>query len=121
MFQIEIMCGVLFNLQISLKNQGVTVLFTRGTGYTVVMTSAFDSVAASFDRYRTVPDQALVAIRKTIWDSTGMPESSRVLDMGAGTGRFGHAFVAAGDLYVGVDISLPMLREFQARNANACL
>lgn len=85
------------------------------------MTSAFDSAAATFDRYRTVPDQALLAIRRTIWDSAGRPESSRVLDLGAGTGRFGQAFVEAGDSYIGVDVSLPMLREFQARNANACL
>lgn len=85
------------------------------------MTSAFDSAAATFDRYRTVPDQALLAIRRTIWDSAGRSESSRVLDLGAGTGRFGQAFVEAGDSYIGVDVSLPMLREFQARNANACL
>lgn len=36
----------------------------------------------------------------------------RYLDVGAGTGRFGLAFVAAGDDYVGVDLSEGMLREF---------
>ena len=39
----------------------------------------------------------------------------RVLDLGAGTGRIGWPFVAAGDDYVGVDLSLGMLRAFVAR------
>ncbi|HEY6250418.1 MAG TPA: class I SAM-dependent methyltransferase, partial [Candidatus Angelobacter sp.] len=86
-----------------------------------VLTSPFDSAASTFDRYRALPDHALVAIRKAVWDSTGKPESSHVLEIGAGTGRFGHTFVEAGDSYLGVDISLPMLREFHARNADACL
>jgi SAM-dependent methyltransferase len=37
-----------------------------------------------------------------------------VLDLGAGTGRIGKAFVDAHDSYVGVDLSLAMLREFPA-------
>ena len=43
---------------------------------------------------------------------------ARLLDLGAGTGRIGRPFVAAGDDYVGVDLSLGMLREF-ARRAGA--
>ena len=39
----------------------------------------------------------------------------RLLDLGAGTGRIGWPFVAAGDDYVGVDLSLGMLREFVRR------
>jgi ubiquinone/menaquinone biosynthesis C-methylase UbiE len=39
----------------------------------------------------------------------------RVLDLGAGTVRIGAAFVAAGDDYVGVDLSLGMPREFRRR------
>ena len=39
----------------------------------------------------------------------------RLLDVGAGTGRIGWPFVAAGDDYVGVDLSLGMLREFVRR------
>ncbi|HEY6352516.1 MAG TPA: class I SAM-dependent methyltransferase [Candidatus Angelobacter sp.] len=85
------------------------------------MISAFDSSAATFDRYRALPDHALVAIRKTIWDSTGKPESAHVLELGAGTGRIGNAFVEAGDSYVGADISLPMLLQFHARNEDARL
>lgn len=83
--------------------------------------SAFDSTAATFDRYRALPNDALAAVRKAIWDSTGKALSSHVLEVGAGTGRIGSVFVEAGDSYVGADISLPMLREFRARNANAPL
>jgi len=38
-----------------------------------------------------------------------------VLDLGAGTGRIGLPFVAAGDNYTGVDLSFGMLREFPRR------
>jgi len=40
-----------------------------------------------------------------------------VLDLGAGTGRIGRAFVEAGDLYTGVDLSFEMLRKFGAAAA----
>lgn len=63
----------------------------------------------------------MAAIRKAIWDSTRKPRSSPVLEVGAGTGRIGKAFVEAGDSYVGVDISRPMLRQFHAHAAHACL
>jgi SAM-dependent methyltransferase len=42
-----------------------------------------------------------------------------ILDLGAGTGRIGWPFVAAGDDYVGADLSFGMLREFAARGAGA--
>jgi SAM-dependent methyltransferase len=41
----------------------------------------------------------------------------RLLDLGAGTGRIGRAFVAPGDDYVGVDLALAMLRAFAQRGA----
>jgi SAM-dependent methyltransferase len=44
-----------------------------------------------------------------------------VLDIGAGTGRIGKVFIAAGDSYVGVDTSLAMLREFPATAGNCML
>ena len=83
--------------------------------------SAFDSTAATFDRYRALPAEAVSAIRKAIWDSTGKAQSAHVVEVGAGTGRIGNTFVEAGDRYIGVDISLPMLREFRERNADATL
>jgi ubiquinone/menaquinone biosynthesis C-methylase UbiE len=76
------------------------------------MTSPFDNAAASFERCRPLPSGAPEAIRSAIWAAARISSPARVLDLGAGTGRFGRTFVAAGDFYVGVDNSLAMLREF---------
>ena len=85
------------------------------------MPSNFDGNAASFERHRALPGSVLEAIRKSVWECTGLGASARVLDLGAGSGRFGRVFVDAKDTYVGVDFSLEMLREFRARNSAACL
>jgi ubiquinone/menaquinone biosynthesis C-methylase UbiE len=65
------------------------------------------------------------AIRSAIWSVARLPDRARVLDVGAGTGRIGRAFLAAGDFYVGVDSSHAMLQEFSAkpefRESKSCL
>lgn len=68
-----------------------------------------------------MPGSVLEAIRKAVWECTGLGQQARVLDLGAGSGRIGRVFVDANDSYVGVDFSLPMLREFRARSSAACL
>src|SRR5215470_4333227 len=73
--------------------------------------AGYDAAAAAFDRHRALPDQVPAAIRAAVLAAVGIP-SPCLLDLGAGTGRIGRAFVAAGDDYVGVDLSLGMLREF---------
>jgi SAM-dependent methyltransferase len=55
------------------------------------------------------------AVRAAVLAAVAAP-APRLLDLGAGTGRIGRPFVAAGDEYVGIDLSLGMLREF-ARDA----
>ena len=77
--------------------------------------SDFDATAPTFDRYRALPRGVPGAIRSAIGTSIKAPPRPRVLDLGAGTGRIGKAFVAAGDAYVGVDLSLGMLREFTTK------
>ncbi len=77
----------------------------------MVQAPAFDIAAPAFARHRALPDGVPEAIRAAILDAIDTP-SPRLLDLGAGTGRIGRAFVAAGDDYVGVDLSLAMLREF---------
>jgi len=74
--------------------------------------AGFDAAAPTFDRYRALPQSVAEAIRAAIWSAVGAPAGARVLDLGAGTGRIGKAFVAAGDNYVGADHSFSMLREF---------
>ncbi|HET9366131.1 MAG TPA: class I SAM-dependent methyltransferase [Candidatus Angelobacter sp.] len=79
------------------------------------MAPAFDTVASSFERHRLLPSGVPEAIRSAIFAAAAhVPSPARVLDVGAGTGRIGRAFIAANDSYIGVDTSLAMLREFQA-------
>jgi ubiquinone/menaquinone biosynthesis C-methylase UbiE len=78
-------------------------------------TSAYDTTASSFERHRALPSSVIEAIRSAIWSAARLPDLARVLDVGAGTGRIGKAFLAAGDFYVGVDSSLAMLQEFSAK------
>ena len=77
--------------------------------------SVFDAVAPSFDRHRALPDGVVEAIRAAILASIDASSESRFLDLGAGTGRIGWPFVAAGDDYVGLDLSLGMLNAFSGR------
>jgi ubiquinone/menaquinone biosynthesis C-methylase UbiE len=77
--------------------------------------SAFDAVAPAFDRHRAIPDAAAQAIRAAIIGATDCPDPPRLLDLGAGSGRLGWPFVAAGDDYVGLDLSLGMLQAFSRR------
>jgi SAM-dependent methyltransferase len=77
------------------------------------MSAGFDHAAASFDRHRALPDGTAEAVRAAILGAVA--PRPRLLDLGAGTGRIGHAFVTAGDDYVGVDLSVGMLRQFVRR------
>ena len=70
--------------------------------------------APTFDRHRALPDGVPQAIRAAVLAAVDAA-SPRLLDLGAGTGRIGWPFVAAGDDYVGVDLSFGMLRAFAQR------
>jgi SAM-dependent methyltransferase len=74
---------------------------------------AFDGAARSFDAHRALPAGVPEAIRGAIL--AGIGAAPRLLDLGAGTGRIGLPFVAAGDDYVGIDLSREMLRTFAAQ------
>jgi ubiquinone/menaquinone biosynthesis C-methylase UbiE len=73
--------------------------------------SAYDAAAPAFERHRALPESVPPAVRAAVLAAVAAP-APRLLDLGAGTGRFGRPFVAAGDDYVGVDLSLGMLHEF---------
>jgi ubiquinone/menaquinone biosynthesis C-methylase UbiE len=77
--------------------------------------SAYDAAAPAFERHRALPESVPSAVRAAVLAAVAAP-APRLLDLGAGTGRIGRPFVAAGDEYVGIDLSLGMLREF-ARDA----
>jgi ubiquinone/menaquinone biosynthesis C-methylase UbiE len=73
--------------------------------------SAFDLVAPEFERHRALPKAALQGIREAVRAAL-LPASGALLDLGAGSGRLGRAFVDASDPYVGLDRSLAMLERF---------
>ena len=79
--------------------------------------SHFDAVAEDFDRFRALPAGVPAAIRDAMWEALGIARGGRILDLGAGTGRVGAAFVAAGDAYIAVDPSAGMLARFAAKAA----
>jgi ubiquinone/menaquinone biosynthesis C-methylase UbiE len=76
--------------------------------------SVYDVVAPSFDSFRVLPAGVPEAIRAAVLRASALPHP-RLLDLGAGSGRVGWPFVVAGDNYVGVDLSIGMLREFAQR------
>jgi ubiquinone/menaquinone biosynthesis C-methylase UbiE len=79
----------------------------------------FDALAPTFDQFRSWPAGVPEAIRAAVWQVAESLQGALVLDLGAGTGRIGRAFVAAGDRYIGIDSSLEMLRQFQLQAARS--
>jgi ubiquinone/menaquinone biosynthesis C-methylase UbiE len=73
----------------------------------------YDRLASSFDRQRPLPEDVANAIRSAVLAE--LPARPRLLDLGCGAGRIGWPFVAAGDDYTAIDLSLGMLREFSSR------
>jgi ubiquinone/menaquinone biosynthesis C-methylase UbiE len=80
--------------------------------------SVYDVAAPSFERHRALPDGVPEAIRALVLEAADA-SPPRLLDLGAGTGRIGIPFIAAGDDYVGVDLSFGMLSEFKRRAADS--
>jgi SAM-dependent methyltransferase len=78
--------------------------------------SVYDTLAPSFDRLRGFPPDVPAAIRRAVLGALQCAGPPLLLDLGAGSGRIGAAFVAAGDRYIGADLSFRMLRVFAARN-----
>ena len=74
--------------------------------------SGYDASAHRFDLLRPLPDGATRAIRLAVIRAAGSVTRPHLLDIGAGAGRIGRAFVAAGDDYLGIDLSFGMLRAF---------
>lgn len=78
--------------------------------------SGYDAIADRFEEQRALPDGAAQSVRGAVLTAIGLLDRPHLLDLGAGGGRFGWPFVAAGDDYIGVDLSAGMLRVFAARN-----
>jgi hypothetical protein len=65
---------------------------------------AYDTAAPRFDRHRVLPDGVAPAVRTAVLSSISEIRQPLLLDLGAGTGRIGWPFVAAGDDYIGVHL-----------------
>ena len=81
------------------------------------MASPYDPMAERFERQRALPGGVVRSVRGAVMAALKHLDRPRLLDLGAGGGRFGWPFVAAGDDYVGVDLSAGMLRVFADRSA----
>jgi ubiquinone/menaquinone biosynthesis C-methylase UbiE len=77
--------------------------------------SAYDALAPSFEGQRSLPAGVPQSVRAVAMAKLGHAGPRRILDLGAGSGRFGWPFIAAGDDYVGIDLSGGMLRTFAQR------
>jgi ubiquinone/menaquinone biosynthesis C-methylase UbiE len=84
-----------------------------------ILYTAYDALAPRFDRDRALPDGVAGAVRAAVLGAAPVARPG-VLDLGAGTGRIGLPFVAAGDDYAGVDRSFGMLSAFKRRAAEDC-
>lgn len=82
---------------------------------------AFDRAADFYDETRLLPDDVARAVRTAILHAIGNPPTPRLLELGVGTGRIAAPFLAAGDSYVGVDLSLPMMRRLEEKSSDALL
>ena len=81
-----------------------------------VVASTYDKGAAGFERQRVLPSEVAQSVRAAVLTAVGHVETPRLLDLGAGSGRIGLSFVAAGDDYIAVDLSLRMLQVFAEKN-----
>ena len=74
-----------------------------------------------FDRRAGLPGEVARQVAKTIVDLTKAPAaSSMVVELGAGTGQIGSDLAAAAEIrYLGLDLSHPMLAEFQSNASSA--
>ena len=76
--------------------------------------SAYDAAAPASIFIAPLPDGATQGIRLAVIRAVGSVTRPHLLDLGAGAGRIGRTFVAAGDDYLGVDLSFSMLRSLHA-------
>ena len=81
------------------------------------MPICYDQAVAFYDATRGYRDGVAERYRDAFLDVTGADLSSRILELGIGTGLIAQAFIAAGHNYAGVDLSRAMMREV-ARKLN---
>lgn len=75
----------------------------------------FDDQAGQFDRRAGLPAEVPLKVAREVASMADLGRRGGLLDMGAGTGEIGEHLAGLPVRYVALDLSLPMLRRFQAR------
>jgi ubiquinone/menaquinone biosynthesis C-methylase UbiE len=75
----------------------------------------FDRAASFYDATRTLPLGVIEQARQKLLDYLMYESTDRWLEIGIGTGRVALPFLAAGDNYTGIDLSLGMMSELQRK------
>lgn len=75
----------------------------------------FDEQAATFDQRAGLPDAYCPAIARAVLEMAAVRPGELIVEVGPGTGQIGRWFDAAAARYVGLDLSVGMLREFKER------
>lgn len=77
----------------------------------------FDTdVAAHYDRFRALRPEVVMAIHQRIVEALPLAETAIAVEIGAGTGRIGSAFIGSRLRYLGIDSAPSMLARFRARS-----
>ncbi len=74
---------------------------------------SFDRAASFYDATRAFPESVAEQLRDALVQRLGLSKSSRLLEIGIGTGRIALPYIRAGYQYCGVDISAEMLARLQ--------
>jgi ubiquinone/menaquinone biosynthesis C-methylase UbiE len=81
------------------------------------MSISFDRIAARYDTTRGFPPGIDAHIGAAFRRRSGLPAGARLLEIGVGTGRIAHPLASQGYRYIGVDISVEMMRRLRERLA----
>ncbi|MFT5049251.1 MAG: SAM-dependent methyltransferase [Chlamydiales bacterium] len=79
---------------------------------------SFDHQAGAFERRTGVPQEAARRTARDLVEALLPSPTDLLLDMGAGSGELGCFLAVSAPNYVGVDLSLPMLRAFQGKHSH---
>ena len=77
------------------------------------MSVSFDRIASRYDATRGFPPGVGAQVGAAFRAQSGLPVGARLVEIGVGTGRIAIPLVSQGYQYIGVDISLEMMRRFE--------
>jgi ubiquinone/menaquinone biosynthesis C-methylase UbiE len=79
------------------------------------MSISFDRIASRYDATRGFPPEVDARLGAAFHQVAGLPNGTRLLEIGVGTGRIAIPIISAGYRYIGVDLSLKMMARLRER------